>query len=395
MFDSLKQEACSIGKPEWHAMLLYVAGLHDRSVRPAQPPFPFDWEEIGPGYCYGPAFGHWDIVHAVIDVLPSEPEHARRQLLNNIAAQQPDGMIPGVLWVQEGKITWNREVTHPPLWEVAVQDLVNITGSRDLILQCRSALVKLIRFFEAKRSAEHGGFYYCDILTRLWESGVDQGIRFDDAPKARLACVDATSHIYWLYEYASAWYHGEADASEFRHKALVLKQFIQDMLYDPETGYFYDEWQAKRPGKSAQAFEGMWPIVTGAASFEQAAQVIDRHLLNGEEFFGVHPICSVAMDSPKFELRMWRGPSWNSMAYWAARGCIRYGRKDAAKKILEAALDDTARQFAKTSTIWEFYHPYGQEPSALKRKEGIFDVPCRDYLGHNPVIAMARMWETL
>lgn len=71
-------------KPEWQPVLDYVSRLRQQSLQPARPPLPWSWENIGPGYCYGPAFGHWDIVHAILDVLPAEPAHALNQLRNNL-----------------------------------------------------------------------------------------------------------------------------------------------------------------------------------------------------------------------------------------------------------------------------------------------------------------------
>jgi hypothetical protein len=56
------------------------------------------------------------------------------------------------------------------------------------------------------------------------------------------------------------------------------------------------------------------------------------------------------------------------MTYWAARGCLRYGRADAARALLEASLDDSAAQFDRTGTIWEYYHPDGGHPEILARK---------------------------
>ena len=70
-----------------------TANLHVTSTHPAQEPFPYDWEEIGTGYCYGPAFGHWDIIHQIMDVLEDEPEHARNQLLNNLTNMTEDGFL--------------------------------------------------------------------------------------------------------------------------------------------------------------------------------------------------------------------------------------------------------------------------------------------------------------
>jgi len=106
MFQALRVEADAIGKPAWRPMLRYLAELHPRSVQPAQPPCPYPWEETGPGYCYRPSFSHWDIVHAVLDVVPAEPEHALRQILNNLAAQDPNGLVPGVMWLKDGEIRW-------------------------------------------------------------------------------------------------------------------------------------------------------------------------------------------------------------------------------------------------------------------------------------------------
>jgi putative isomerase len=44
--------------------------------------------------------------------------------------------------------------------------------------------------------------------------------------------------------------------------------------------------------------------------------------------------------------------------------------------------------------VWEFYHPHGGDPLELARKPHTrYNAPCREYLGHNPLIAMARMYD--
>ena len=91
------------GKVEWKPVLAYTLDLHKKSTHKKTYPFIYDWEEIGPGYCYAPAFGHWDIVHQVLDALVYEREHGLRQLYNNIANQEASGMLPGSIWMPEGK----------------------------------------------------------------------------------------------------------------------------------------------------------------------------------------------------------------------------------------------------------------------------------------------------
>ena len=386
-------EGHRLGKPQWQSMLTYVADLHEKSTHPPRYPFPHPWEEIGPGYCYGPAFGHWDIVHAVLDALPSRPQHARNQILNNLAAQQDDGLVPGAIWLRDEKPRWDSKRGHPPLWPVAVQDYADLVGSDGLIHQCYGSLIRQIGWFEAFRRADDVGFYYVDILTRQWESGVDEGVRFHETQPGRFACVDATAHVYTLYELAAAWSETVGRSpDQYLQKADVLRDFMQNELYCADTGFFHDIWSAKEPSNRRLAFEGMWPMVVGAATPEQANSVIDDHLLNTERVYSQHPICTVGLRDPLFELRMWRGPVWNSMTYWAARGCIRNSRPDAARSLLERALDASADHFDRTGTIWEFYHPHCGHPEELQRKPHTeFNAPCHDYLGHNPLLAMARM----
>ncbi len=384
----------SLGKPGWSSMLRYVADLHAQSIRPAIPPFPHPWEEIGSGYCYGPAFGHWDIVHAILDILPFDPEHARCQIENNLVAQEEDGLIPGSIWLREGKTNWSVEAGHPPVWPFAVQDYVDMYGP-EILPWCYKALVRQIRWFEQKRKAEGKGFFYTDILNHSWESGVDEGIRFLETQTGPFACIDATSHVFALYTYAQRWAQdlGE-DPSDYEAVADKLKAFIQEDLFVEETGFFHDIWAVQDPALRCFAFEGMWPLFVGAATPEQARRVIEENLLNPKRFYTEHPIATVSVDDPRFELRMWRGPAWNSMTYWAARGCINYGEFTPAAALLERALDDSAVQFERTGTIWEFYHPHGGRPEDVQRKPHTeFNAPCRDYLGHNPLLAMALLYD--
>jgi glycogen debranching enzyme len=399
-FDRLKEEAKRIGKPEWRPMLQYVAGLHERSTNPARSPFRLPWEGIGVGYCYGPAFGHWDIVHAMIDTLPQEREHVRNQLLNNFALQGVDGFQPGVVYMRGGEVRYSSEFSHPPVWPFAVLDYFALYGDdRELLELSYDAIARQIGWFEAQRKAEGTGFYYTDILSHRWESGVDDGIRFDQIAMGPYACVDASSHMYALYDFAAGWAEelGRSEESgRYRAKKQELENFLQQRLFDPETGWFHDIWAVGNPTQRPLCFEGVWPMVVGAATDEQARRVVEQNLLAPDRFFTNHPIPTVAACEPKFELRMWRGPAWNSMTYWAVRGCLRYGYKEAAGAIVERALDSSAKQFERTGTVWEFYDPFGGEQTAVQRKPYTeFNTPCRDYMGHNPLLAMTRLWEEL
>ncbi len=400
----LLKEASTLGKPAWRPMLRYAVGLHVRSTHPAAGPFEFPWQDTGPGYGYGPGFGNWDIVHEILDTIPTATQHAREQLLNDVRLQQPSGYLPGLVLMTGSPGFADRPYDmkdetegHPPVWIYAAAEYMAVTGDRALLREFFNCATRQIGWFENKRRAEPDGFFYNDILKHRWESGVDEGVRFDQTDLGPKACVDATAHVYQLCHYAVLWAKelGE-DAAPWETRAQHLQNFIQKKLWDEKTGFFYDHWAVENPTMQRQAFDGIWPLVVGAATPEQAQRVIDEWLLNPKHFFTQHPISTVGASDAKFELRMWRGPTWNSMTYWAALACVRYHRPDAAIKLLEAALDDTALQYDRTGTIWEYYHPQGGKPEELKRKpQTKRNLPWPDYLGHNPVLAMSRLWQKL
>ena len=244
-----------IGKEEWEPLLQYVFDLHKKSVRELRDPLPYDWEEIGPGYCYGPAFGHWDIVHQILDILPYDVEHARSQILNNLENQQEDGFLPGSIWMRDGEIPWNQKnreergpksgpswnpnTGHPPVWPVAVDAYLQETADEELLPFCYDCLMKQIRWFENERRASPFGFYYSDVLHKDWESGIDAGIRFDNNPKKKQTCVDATCHVYLMYHRASLWAERlghDRESIGLMSRASDLRDWLQKQLYSDKTG---------------------------------------------------------------------------------------------------------------------------------------------------------------
>ena len=401
-WELLSAEADQLGKPGWRPMLNFLCDMHRKGTHPARPPFPHPWEEIGPGY-HALAFGHWDIVHVILDVLPTLRTHAKHQVLNNLANQEADGLIPGVIWIESPRgersaPRWSTEAGHPPLWQIAVEDYSKLYGD-ELLPHSYEPLKLQIAWFERNRAAFPEGFYYSRTS---WESGLDDDLRQPRAVRADgsfWSFLDATCHVYSMYDLASSWAGRLGKTEEAEHysgKAERLKGFIQSRSFDEKVGYFHDIWAFEKPQNRIESFVGIWPLVTGAATNEQAQRVINEHLLNRERFSGKHPISTIALNAPEFELLMWRGPSWNSMTYWAARGCLRYGRPDAALRLVEAALDATAHQYDRTGTLWEFYDPGGGKPEKVKREvKPPQGTPRRDYTGHNPLFAMARMYDAL
>lgn len=265
-WSELKEAVRFIGKGPWNLLLLHVAELHEKSIREPRGPLMLPWEEIGPGYLLR-AFGHWDIVHQVLDTLAWMPGHARNQLMNLLHLQLPDGMLPALVTFPAGTAVVHTGVTHPPVWPVAVSEYYDATGDTDLLLKALDAAERQIRWFEENRKAEDGGFYYSDIINKRWESGVDDGVRFSHEVNRPVSLVDATAHVAMLYEHAVCWCErvGKRDG-RMSDRAKELREFMRCRMFDVQTGFFHDAHVVGNPETRTLSLEGFWPLVAGAAS---------------------------------------------------------------------------------------------------------------------------------
>ncbi len=393
----------------WQPMLAATADLARRCLLPPEPPLQRPWINIGPGYCYGPAFGHFDLIHMVFDLVGGERDIATDQMENLLDIQRSDGAMPFLwmsdnparLWMPVGLSVEQRlaaDLNWPPLWPAGIEACWQSGAGEAFLVRAAAALDRTLAWWEANRRLVEGGYFYGDLLAKgKWESGMDQCVRFADPPPRPMACIDACSHVLWCRRFAAAWARrlGRNDALH-RQAAADLAGLISSQLFSEETGWFHDAWSVNDPTHRPLAWEGVWALVAGAATPAQAQAAIDRNLLEPKRFFTPHPIATVAHEDPRFALRMMHGPAWNSFTLWAVEGCLAVERPDAARSILGAALDATATIHARTGTLWEFYHPLGGDPNELMRKPGQKKtVPCHDYYGHNPLRAMARIWSTL
>src|SRR3954462_812476 len=169
----LKTEAETLGKASWHPMLKHLAQMHANSTHAPAAAFEFPWEDTGTGYGLGPAFGHWDLVHEVIDVMPAAPEHAREELLNDVRLQLPSGFLPGLYWMRtqtaaddpliydQANAKYSPTQTHPPVWVVAADDYLQQTGNdRVLMREMLEHARRQLGWFERERRAQPDGFLY-------------------------------------------------------------------------------------------------------------------------------------------------------------------------------------------------------------------------------------------
>ena len=407
-----KKASAMLPESPWKALLVGIAELHDRAIYPPNNIFDDIWVEIGPGYTFGkenihkPSFGHWDLVEEALDALCYAPEYAKLQMQHYLNTIYPDGMLPGSLNPprnknanDSGESTKDYDLclprtplqySHPPFWTEFVADYYAKTNDRDF-LSCAFEKGKLnYSWWKRERSALEGGFYYVDIVKRWWESGVDDGVRWDDVDGLPHSCLDASCILCNFANRLAQWAEilGE-DAEPFRKEAEKTKAFINTELWDEETGFYYDVLPCRGQKEKVMTHDGFWPIAFGIAPEDKQEKVL-KHLFDPNKFFTLLPIPSVAIDEKKFCLNFWRGPSWASVDFWILRGMNRNGKRKEAQIIAEKVLNAVAHIYEQRHTVYEFYPPTNYDFSGMYRKNDP-NGPRSDYLGHNPLNAL--YWE--
>lgn len=388
MLDTLLEQAQRLGKPSWRSMLTHVAQLHEAHLHSPVSSFQFLWEEVPGGgeekiYC-----DQWRFLHCALDTLSAEPQHAIRQVKNHLSLQQDSGFIPGWVWLENGFLHWNEMAACPPLWPIVVGDYLDQVGGLEDLPLFLKALSKQIHWFEKHRKTEEGGFFYLDILDRIWESGMREAPRFDlkkELP-SKFACVDACSHLYKAYCLGQQWSQilGE-NPHPWQKKAEQLALWVNQVLFDESTGLYFDQWAVG----TLSGCEGFWPLIAGIADSSTVRKSLDKWLLHPKCFGVHHSLSSLPLFDPRFELAPWKGPVYNLIVYWVARGLCSYGNYKEACELLEKALTSSADYFEKTGKVWEYYPPQGEDIEQLQPS------PIADDLGSNPLIAMAAMWSSL
>lgn len=157
-----------------------------------------------------------------------------------------------------------------------------------------------------------------------------------------------------------------------REKEATTKA-INEHMWDPETGFYYDLDQQKNKIK-IKTVAAFWTIISGVASDEQvkclALWLDDRNTFNR-----LHRVPSLAADEPAFDKEngwYYRGSVWASLNTMIILGLEERGYYDLARDIAINDLDCISKIFESTGTIWENY------PSENLTK-GISDHP--DFVG--------------
>ena len=194
-------------------------------------------------------------------------------------------------------------------------------------------------FYQGDRSMRESGF---DITNRFGPFSIDIIHYAPVCLNALLFQMESdTAKINEILGY-------DAVAAQWRDRASLRQQRINQFLWDEEAGLYFDynfRTGKRRQYEYATTFYSLW---TGIASDEQAQRVC-QNLAKFEAAGGI-------LTSTHVSGNQWDAPfGWAPLNLIAVEGLLRYGYEEDAKRIAGKFLTMAVQEFNKTGTLVEKY----------------------------------------
>jgi len=265
--------------------------------------------------------------------------------------QHPDGFISRMLHGRDGTDFFSPaepEAINPPLFAWAEWSYYELTGDASRFGWVLPHLTNYYEWIKANRRRPNG-LYWTDNLG----SGMDNSPRDGADGWTDLTMQQALAARYIA---AMAQVAGQYDvADHYQREWAELRELVNRLTWDAGDGYYYDltaDGQFLKV-KTAAAF---WSLLAGLADNDQAA-ALQKHLAAPQEFWRSHVFPTLSADDLNYSSdgNYWRGAVWAPTNYMIIKGLDRYGFEDFARQAAMNHIDNLARVYQKTGTLWENY----------------------------------------
>jgi putative isomerase len=147
-----------------------------------------------------------------------------------------------------------------------------------------------------------------------------------------------------------------AEAKELRDRSSRYRAKL-GTLWDQEAGIFLNrDLHTGRPSPRLSP-TNFYPMLAHAANPAQAKTMVEKHLLNPNEFWGDFVIPSIARNDPAFhDQEYWRGRIWGPMNYLVYLGLLNYDNPDARGAFAQKSYDLFLKEWTEKGHVHENYN---------------------------------------
>jgi putative isomerase len=330
-------------------------------------------EGVYPSYTGFTGFWAWDSWKQAYALAGVAPELSKNNIRAMFDYQDSCGMIADCIFIDTTEN--NYRDTKPPLSAWAVLEVVTRNRDAEFAKEMFPKLMKYHRWWYSHRDHDHNGL--CEygstdgtIQAARWESGWDNAVRFDSAKMVRnnshawsmtQESVDLNCYLFMEKKCLAILARiagNDSLASLLLAENVILAEKIRKMMWDEESGFFFDiDLFTKKPVEVLEP-NGWLPLWAEIATKEQAEKIRD-HIMNPVEFNTFVPFPTVAANEPGFnpEKGYWRGPVWLDQAYFAIHGLRKYGFTKELDSLTAKLLVNAEGILDPQKPLRENYHP--------------------------------------
>lgn len=288
----------------------------------------------------------WDACFHALALREADPSLARRQIQVLLDNQQPDGMIPDVIF-DSGLYT---DHTKPPLLAWAVWSIHCVDPNTNFLREVYPSLCALDDWWFRARDPNRNGL---PGYEHPFSAGLDDSPRFDaldtSAPTAELEGVDLAAYLYAEREILSqiaATIGRSAEARDWKEKAAGLAALARG-AFPRQDGFLYDLLEGKPvPVHTLFSLFGAHFL-----PLREGRRLLRRWLVQNPRFEDRFLLSTVAQDEPSYLPVRWRGAAWLNANYMVAELASRLGMQDEADHIAEKSVE----MVAASPGVWEHY----------------------------------------
>ncbi|MBT5186719.1 MAG: alpha-glucosidase [Kordiimonadaceae bacterium] len=179
--------------------------------------------------------------------------------------------------------------------------------------------------------------------------------------------VDQNSYFYMdnlLISKMADLLNNSEDQEHYAQQADKIKNYINDHMYDPISGYYYDlkfsNQNSELITKRGRGTEGWTPLFTQIASKANADAVV-KIINDPNEFNSYIPFPTASKSNPAYDPDIyWRGRVWLDQFYFAIKALKNYGYDEVADEYLNRLFED-ADGLVGSAPIRENYNPENGE----------------------------------
>lgn len=338
----------------------------------------------------------WDSCFHAIILSHFKINGAKKEILALLSKQFQNGMIPHMIYWKNYKKTtfprihWGKEgistITQPPMIAFAVWQIFQKDNDLTFLKSIYPHLYHFYKYLLIERDPHEK--HLIGIMNPD-ESGEDNSPRFDlplnmhpvqtlkENRKMRRKLVaqnieckfDAPfcmRNFFWVKDVpfnsimvanlellAGIAKHidRDEDAAYFTKEADDISSAMKKLML--EDGIFWSTYGKDYQKIKVKTWAMFAPLFAKIVSKEQANELVNKHLLNKNEFWTNFPVPTTSLDEPSFDPQsLWRGPTWIGTNWFIYKGLLNYGFCDLAEEIKKSSIS-----LIQKSGFREYFNP--------------------------------------